>query len=252
MEGAARRALGALRRRRAQRRAARRPTLRPTGPFERTDNMLSGRAGLIWQPTDTPVVLRVVGQFLQPVRRARRLRRHGADQPERGRTRTLDPEKNRELRDRRAVGHVQGAAAPHGDLPQREDQRAHDRSDTGTTVLAGKRRVDGIELEADGADHAELGRLQRHRVHGRQDRRRGPANVQGKTPLASPEWSGNVWTVYGLGGGWEIGGGLRGQTGTWLTDHEPAGLADSRLRAASTRWSPTCRRSTRCGSTSTT
>jgi outer membrane receptor protein involved in Fe transport len=27
-----------------------------------------------------------------------------------------------------------------------------------------------------------------------------------------------VWTVYKLGGGWEIGGGLRGQSGAWLTD----------------------------------
>ena len=32
------------------------------------------------------------------------------------------------------------------------------------------------------------------------------------------EIAGSVWTVYKLGGGWEIGGGLRGQKGTWLTD----------------------------------
>jgi catecholate siderophore receptor len=32
-----------------------------------------------------------------------------------------------------------------------------------------------------------------------------------------------VWTIYRLGGGWEIGGGARGQKGTWLTDANQPG-----------------------------
>ena len=31
---------------------------------------------------------------------------------------------------------------------------------------------------------------------------------QGKTPLGVADVSGNVWTVYRLGGGWEVGGGV--------------------------------------------
>jgi catecholate siderophore receptor len=46
----------------------------------------------------------------------------------------------------------------------------------------------------------------------------GPANVQGRTPLGVAEVSGNVWTVYKLGGGWELGGGARGSSGFWLND----------------------------------
>ena len=72
----------------------------------------------------------------------------------------------------------------------------------------------------------------------------GPRERQGNTPLGVPEVAGNVWTVYRLGGGWEIGGGVRGQTGTWLTDANLPGSQipgyvaarrDGRLRAAEVR-----------------
>jgi catecholate siderophore receptor len=46
----------------------------------------------------------------------------------------------------------------------------------------------------------------------------GPAAVQGKVPLGVPDLSGNLWTVYRLGGGFEVGGGLRYSSGFWLND----------------------------------
>ena len=46
----------------------------------------------------------------------------------------------------------------------------------------------------------------------------GPANVQDKVPLGVAEAAGNVWTVYRLAGGWEVGGGLRHSAGFWLND----------------------------------
>jgi catecholate siderophore receptor len=52
---------------------------------------------------------------------------------------------------------------------------------------------------------------------------RGPANVQGNTPLGVPKVAGNLWTVYRLPHGFEIGGGARGQHGTWLTDANQPG-----------------------------
>ena len=88
---------------------------------------------------------------------------------------------------------------------------------TGVTVLAGKRRVDGIEFDLSGSlspDWDVCGGLAL--MDG--DIVTGPANVQGNTPLGVPRMSGNLWTVYRLGNGFEVGGGLRGQTGTWLTD----------------------------------
>jgi catecholate siderophore receptor len=88
---------------------------------------------------------------------------------------------------------------------------------TGTTVLAGRRRVDGFEIEASGEIaprwelHAGIALMNGEIVT-------GPANVQGNTPLGVADVAGSLWTVYRLGGDWEIGGGVRGQTGTWLTD----------------------------------
>ena len=35
----------------------------------------------------------------------------------------------------------------------------------------------------------------------------GPGQRQGNTPLGVADASGSVWTVYRLGGGWEVGGG---------------------------------------------
>jgi catecholate siderophore receptor len=89
--------------------------------------------------------------------------------------------------------------------------------DTGVTVLAGKRRVDGIEFEASGTLTRDWD-LYSGVAFMNGEIVEGPANVRGNTPLGVARVAGNVWTVYRLGGGWEVGGGVRGQTGTWLTD----------------------------------
>ena len=87
----------------------------------------------------------------------------------------------------------------------------------GQTVLGGKRRVDGIEFEASGSItpnwdiYSGIAFMDGEIIQGT------PATI-GKTPLGVAKVAGNVWTVYRLGGGWEIGGGVRGQDGTWLTD----------------------------------
>ena len=75
----------------------------------------------------------------------------------------------------------------------------------------------------------------------------GPANVQGKTPLGVADVAGNVWTIYRLGGGWEIGGGVRGQKGTWLTDQNIPGSTDPGVCRRRRHRRRTCSGSTRCG-----
>ncbi|HYH42053.1 MAG TPA: TonB-dependent receptor, partial [Burkholderiales bacterium] len=93
---------------------------------------------------------------------------------------------------------------------------------TGLTVLAGKRRVEGIEFEATGAltrdweIYSGIAFMNGEIVT-------GPAAIQGNTPLGVAEVAANVWTIYRLGGGWEAGGGVRGQKGTWLTDQNQPG-----------------------------
>ena len=44
------------------------------------------------------------------------------------------------------------------------------------------------------------------------------ATNQGNVPLGVPTWSGTVWTVYRLGGGWQVGGGAFASTPWWIDD----------------------------------
>ena len=89
---------------------------------------------------------------------------------------------------------------------------------TGVTILAGKRRVQGLEFEASGAItpnweiYSGIAFMDGEIIS-------GPANVQGNTPLGVSDVAGNIWTIYRFGAsGWEVGGGVRGQKGAWLTD----------------------------------
>jgi catecholate siderophore receptor len=184
------------------------------GPFERIDRMTSGRAGLIWQPTDRQSYYLAWGNAYNP---SGELGVYGGT----GNTnlnpanQNLDPEKtqNYELGAQWDIGGVQLRSA----LFRNEKTNARMADETGTTVLAGERRVDGVELEVAGRITPDW------EIYGGiafMDGKivKGAANVQGRTPLGVPDVSGSVWTVYKLGGGWEIGGGLRGQKGAWLTD----------------------------------
>ncbi len=147
------------------------PTAAPLGPFSRVDRMLSGRAGLIWQPTRRQSYYASWGNSYNP---SGELGVYGgtAQTNLNAVNENLDPEKNRNdeigaqwevaegLQVRTAIFRTEKTNARMADPT------------TGVTVLAGKRRVDGVEFEASGRDHPRLGRLQRHRVHGRRDRHR--------------------------------------------------------------------------------
>jgi catecholate siderophore receptor len=99
-------------------------------------------------------------------------------------------------------------------------------------LLSGKRHTDGIELEATGrlSDRWQVfGALALMRA--RIDAATGQqANTLGLIPLNTPKYTYSMWTTYGLGGGWKVGGGFDG-----------AGLrygqnADSTAAPAYTRW----------------
>ena len=152
------------------------------------------------------VVLRGRRQLVQPVGRARRLRRH-RHQPAATSTRTSSRRRTATTRSARSGTSPTDAAARRA-VPQREDQRAHGRSGARhDRCSAGKRRVDGLELQLPGTSR-RMGRLLRHRLHGRRDRHRGP----GEPCRASGRWAcpmspATCGPCTACGVGLEVGGG---------------------------------------------
>ena len=185
------------------------------GPFSRTDNMVSGRAGLIWQPTHTQSYYASWGNSYNP---SGELGVYGgtAQTNLNANNIDVDPEKNQNYEVGAHWDVIPGLSIRSA-VFRTEKTNARMTDPSGTVVLEGRRRVDGIEFEVSGAItpncevFAGIAFMDGEIV-------RGPANVQGNTPLGVADVAGSVWTVYRLPQGFEVGGGARGQTGTWLTD----------------------------------
>jgi catecholate siderophore receptor len=185
------------------------------GPFSRTDTMLSGRAGLIWQPSDPQSYYVSISNSYNP---------SGEMGVYAGTAQTnlslvnqnLDPEENRnyEVGAQWDVGRgIQVRSALFHTV--KVNQRIND-SVTNTTILGGTRRVQGIELQVSGQmtsnwDIYASGALQDGKIV------KATVN-EGNKPLGVSESVANVWTVYRLGGGFEVGGGLTYNSGAYLTD----------------------------------
>jgi catecholate siderophore receptor len=185
-----------------------------TGPFERTDIMLSGRAGLIWQPAENQSYYFASGNSFNP---SGELGVYGATGTNLSAiNEALEPEENRSAE----VGAQWDLAAVQVRTSIFRNEKINARMNDpllGTTVLAGKRRVDGIELQVTGqinpnwSIYSGLAWMEGEIVT-------GPPAVQGKVPLGVPELSGNVWTVYRFDDGFEVGGGIRYSSSFWLND----------------------------------
>ena len=193
-----------------------------TGPFGRKDEMLSGRAGLIWQPTNAQSYYVSYGNSYNP---SGELGVYGGTSTNlNANNQNLDPEKNVNFEVGAQWNILQGLRLRSALFSnEKTNARMPDPTNTAVTILDGKRRVRGIEFELTGNItpnwdiYSGLALLDGRIVE-------GPANVQGNTPLGVADHSGNVWTVYRLGAGWEIGGGLRGSAGAFLTDANNAKL----------------------------
>jgi catecholate siderophore receptor len=184
-----------------------------TGPFSRTEGMWSGRGGVIFQPTPQQSYYVSIGNSYNPSGELGVYGQNGTNlNPTNER---LDPEKN--------VGYEAGATWDFADglqvraaIFRNEKTNARRLDELGATVLTGKRRVDGIELQLAGyiTPNWEI-----YSGVAFMDGKITSSNVnQGNVPLGVAEIAGNLWTVYKLGGGWEIGGGVRGTNGFFLTD----------------------------------
>ena len=184
-----------------------------TGPFARTEKMWSYRGGLIFQPTVTQSYYVAIGNSHNPSGELGVYGQNGTN---------LNPV-NENLRPEKNVGYETGVTwdFTHGmqlraALFRNEKTNARRLDEEGNTVLTGKRRVDGVELQLAGYI------LPNWEIHGgvafMDGRIVSSSANQGNTPLGVAEAAGNLWTVYRLGGGWEVGGGVRGTSGFWLND----------------------------------
>jgi catecholate siderophore receptor len=191
------------------------------GPFSRKDDMWSGRAGLIWQPSDAQSYYASYGNSYNP---SGELGVYGGTSTNlSAANQNLDPEKNRNYEVGAQWDFMQGLRLRSALFRNEKTNARMPDPVTGVTVLAGVRRVDGIEFELTGNITPNWD-VYSGIAFMNGDIVKGPANVQGNTPLGVPTSSGNLWTVYRLGGGWEIGGGVRGNSGSYLTDVNNAKL----------------------------
>lgn len=187
------------------------------GPFSRTDNMLSGRAGLLWQPSATQSYYASWGNSYNP---SGELGTYGGTAATQltAVNQNLEPEKNQNYEIGAQWDVITGLQLRAAIFRNEKTNARMPDPVSGVTILGGKRRVDGVEFEATGAItpnweiYSGIAFMDGEIIT-------GPANVQGNTPLGVSDVVGNIWTTYRFGAsGWEIGGGLRGQKGAWLTD----------------------------------
>jgi catecholate siderophore receptor len=185
-----------------------------TGPFEQSEGLWSGRLGAIWQPTERQSYYVSWGNSYNP---SGELGVYGASGTNlNAQTQFLDPEET----DNYEIG-------GHWDITpalrlrsaifrtQKSNARFTDPAD-GIVKLAGERRVDGWEAELTGSLTANW------------DIYSGVAYMDGKVVQAEPAltgkkmavapWTGNVWTVYRLGEGWQIGGGMFASSSRYIDE----------------------------------
>ena len=185
-----------------------------SGPFSRTDKMVSGRAGLIFQPTETQSYYTSIANSYNPSGELGVYSATGTNLTVVNQT--LDPEENRNY-EAGAIWDFKGGIQLRSALFRTEkiNQRINN-SITGITELAGKRRVQGVEFQITGSitpnwDVYAGAAFQNGRIV------KATTN-EGNSPLGVADSSASIWSVYRLGGGWAAGGGVTASSGFWLTD----------------------------------
>lgn len=192
------------------------------GPFRRVDSMWSGRAGIVWQPDERQSYYISGANSYNP---SGQLGVYGANGTSLSATNDdLEPEENR--------SYELGSTWDFGDGVQLRtaifrNEKINQRipPEPGSNlppILGGKRRVDGIELSGSGQltrDWDVYGSLawMKGRIV-----KSNNLGTEGKEPYGTPGLSGTLWSVYRLGGGWELGGGVFGSSKWFLNDTNTA------------------------------
>ncbi len=202
--------------------------------FSRVDEMVSGRAGVIWQPTSAQSYYVAVGNSYNPSGELGVYGGTGTNLSN-GANSTIDPEENRNYEVGAQWDFASGVQLRAAVFRvEKTNARMADPADPDVIVLEGKRRVDGIELSASGRItpswdvYGAMAYMDGKIVKASAPTGNNSA-TEGKTPLGVPEFSGTVWTVYRLGGGWEVGGGAFASS-SWFLDDQNRGEAPSYVR----------------------
>ncbi len=184
------------------------------GPFSRKDNMVSGRVGLIWQPTSRQSYYVSVANSYNP---SGELGVYGGTSTSLNeQTLDLDPEENRNYEIGAHWDITPGIQLRTALFRTEKTNQRIENSVTEVLELAGKRRVQGVEFELAGYITPNWEILAGAAFN---DGKIVRANVnEGNTPLGVADAQGSVWTNYRLGGGWEVGGGVVASSGFNLTD----------------------------------
>ncbi len=176
----------------------------PQGELSRTDRVWSWRTGLIFQPSDAQSYYVAYGTSFNPSGELYALDDRGANTP---------PEKNRNIEAGAKWELFEGNLSLRTAV-FRSEKTNERNTDLAVTVeqnlLSGRRHTDGIEVEAAGRitkdwevfAGASLLDAKIDAATGQQ------ANTLGKAPLNTPDYTSSLWTVYRLGGGWKVGGGV--------------------------------------------
>jgi catecholate siderophore receptor len=178
----------------------------PAGSLSRIDRVWSYRTGLIYQPSDFASYYVAYGTSFNPSGELYSLDDRGANTP---------PEKNRNIEAGAKWELFEGNLSLRTALFRTEKTNERN-TDLAVVVeqnlLSGKRHTDGVEIEAAGRvtpNWDVFGGLAV--MKGEIDAATGAqANTLGKKPINTPTYTFNLWTVYRLGGGWKLGGGIEG------------------------------------------
>ncbi|HEX7069727.1 MAG TPA: TonB-dependent receptor, partial [Rhodothermales bacterium] len=192
----------------------------------KTDHMVSTRAGLIYQPSDTASYYVSYGTSFNPSAEAISQSAATAD---------LDPEESRSYEAGAKWDLLEGNIQLNASVFRVEKTNARTRDPlTGLQVLAGKVRVDGVEIGAVGrvtpawqviAGYTLLdGKIVESPEIGTGNNAGIPA--QGKTFPNTPRNSASLWTTYRFASGWEAGGGAVYVSDRFLNNFETAKVED--------------------------
>ncbi len=188
----------------------------------KTDTMLSPRAGVLYQPSDTQSYYVSYGASFNP---------SAETVTQSSSTAALDPEKNKSYEIGAKLDLLDGNLTVNGALFRIEKTNARMRDGLGSVqVLGGKVRVNGIELGVAGrltpawqvfGGYTFLnGKIRNSPEIGTGVDAGIPA--EGKTYLNTPRHTATLWTTYRVTPSWEVGGGALYSSKRYLNNYETA------------------------------
>ncbi|MDH4561541.1 TonB-dependent siderophore receptor [Pseudomonas sp. BN411] len=184
-------------------------THQQTGDFTSKDEKLSSRAGLVYKPVENGSIYVAWGNSFNPT--AEGIASNGGGLT--AATENLDPEKNETWELGTKWELLDGRLAVDGALFRVEKTNARETMADGSTQLAGKQRVEGVELGLTGHITEQWDVFANYTFQSSEtldaaDTAAGIAR-EGQALGNTPPRSFNLWTTYELPEGWTLGYGAR-------------------------------------------